>query len=82
VTAEFRDESLTDLADLPIAVETDTADHAWTTTVRLADRFGLTTYDAAYLELANRRNLPLATLDRQLRDAAAALDIPVLGLER
>ncbi|HET9069546.1 MAG TPA: type II toxin-antitoxin system VapC family toxin [Amaricoccus sp.] len=81
VTAEFRDQSLADLAELPIAIEADTATYAWTTTVRMADRFGLTIYDATYLELANRRGLPLATLDRELRAAAAALDVSLLGLD-
>jgi predicted nucleic acid-binding protein len=38
-------------------------------------------YDATYLELAQRRSLPLATLDKELREAAAALDVPLLGLE-
>jgi predicted nucleic acid-binding protein len=80
VTTAFRDASLADLAELAIAVESDTATYAWTTTVRLADRFRLTIYDAAYLELANRRGLPLATLDGELRTAAAALDVPLLGL--
>lgn len=36
----------------------------------LAMEFGLTVYDAAYLELARRRRLPLATLDGDLRKAA------------
>jgi len=40
-----------------------TAVHAWTTTLQLADRFGLTLYDATYLELAQRRSLSLASLD-------------------
>ena len=38
----------------------------------LALRFGLTTYDAAYLELALRRQLPIATLDQALANAAMA----------
>ena len=38
----------------------------------LALRFGLSTYDAAYLELALRLQLPLATADGPLRDAALA----------
>ena len=46
---------------------------------RLAERFGLSTYDAAYLELAQRHRLPLATLDRDLRLAAAELRLPLLG---
>jgi len=39
----------------------------------------LSWYDAAYLELAERRALPLATGDRALRSAAEALAIDVLG---
>jgi predicted nucleic acid-binding protein len=40
-----------------------------------ARRFGLSAYDAAYLELALRRGLPLATLDRRLQEAAAAAGV-------
>jgi len=36
-------------------------------------------YDAAYLELAQRRGLPLATLDAELRDAASAEGVVLLG---
>ena len=39
----------------------------------------LTVYDAAYLELAQRRSLPLATLDVPLRVAAGALGLSLLG---
>ncbi len=46
----------------------------------LADRHALTLYDAAYLELAQRLDLPLATLDADLRRAAKALDVPLLGM--
>jgi predicted nucleic acid-binding protein len=41
----------------------------------LADEYGLTLYDAAYLELAQRLKYPLATLDRKLAAAAAMLNI-------
>jgi predicted nucleic acid-binding protein len=44
----------------------------------LSERFSLTLYDAAYPELAQRRGLPLATLDRDLRTAAPALNIELL----
>ena len=37
---------------------------------RLADRHGLTVYDAAYLDLALREGLPLASLDNALCKAA------------
>jgi predicted nucleic acid-binding protein len=81
VTTLYRDESLTELAAMPITVDQDTDTYAWTTTIRLAERFGLTLYDAAYLELAQRRSLPLASLDKALREAAASLDVALLGLD-
>lgn len=39
---------------------------------------GLTAYDAAYLEIAAARGIPLATLDRRLREAALAAGLTVL----
>lgn len=47
----------------------------------LARKYRLTVYDASYLELAQRENLPLATLDRTLRDAARAAGAEVLAEE-
>lgn len=79
ISAEFRDAALTDLALLNIAADPDTDTFAWSATLRLAERCNLTLYDAAYLELAQRLNLPLATLDQELRAAASALGISVLG---
>ena len=46
----------------------------------LALRFGLTTYDAAYLELALRRQLPIATLDQALVNAAMASGVGLVVL--
>jgi predicted nucleic acid-binding protein len=66
----FRDASLIRLARLPIEIDEETNLHAWQVTLSLADRYDLTPYDAAYLELAQRRRLPLATLDRRLSKAA------------
>lgn len=79
IDAAFRDESLADLAQMNIAIDHETDTYAWSTTLRLAERFTLTLYDAAYLELAQRRGLPLATLDRDLRTAGGALGIALLG---
>ena len=70
--AAFRDATLEDLALLPIGVDPDTDRHAWGATMRRANRHKLTVYDAAYLEVAQRRGLPLATLDKDLRQAAKA----------
>jgi predicted nucleic acid-binding protein len=80
IDAVFRDRALTHLARLPIAIDAETDAHAWTTTLQLADSFQLTLYDAAYLELALRLALPLATLDSALRPAAAALGLTLLGI--
>jgi predicted nucleic acid-binding protein len=79
--AAFRDTALNDLALLPITVDPETDRHAWGATARLASRHRLTLYDAAYLELAQRRRLPLATLDRELRAAAKAEGVAVLGVD-
>ena len=42
-----------------------------------AGRYGLTAYDAAYVELAFREGLTLATLDDRMRDAAAKAGVAV-----
>lgn len=69
------------LRALPIRLDAGTAEAAWDATADLADRFGLTVYDAAYLEVSHRRELPLATLDRDLHRAAASLGVELLGAE-
>lgn len=77
--AAFRDTTLADLSRLPIRLDPETNEHAWDTTLRLATRHKLTLYDAAYLELAQRRGLPLATLDQDLARAARLERVTVLG---
>jgi predicted nucleic acid-binding protein len=57
---------------LPLHVDAETADRGWSDTLALAERFDLTLYDAAYLELALRLGAPLATLDQDLARAARA----------
>ena len=78
VTQAFRDDVLKDLKELNISVDTGTAANAWGATVRLADLYGLTVYDAAYLELAQRLRLTLATLNRDLAKAARAAGVEIL----
>ncbi|MEO6828981.1 MAG: type II toxin-antitoxin system VapC family toxin, partial [Acidobacteriaceae bacterium] len=77
--ARFRDATLTDLALLPIRLDLETDKQAWVATAHLAHRTRLTLYDAAYLELAKRRGLPLATLDRELRAAAKVEGVLLMG---
>ena len=80
IDREMRDAILRDFSDLDIPVAPDTNEYAWTATLALAERFHLTLYDAAYVELARRRSIPLASLDSDMRGAAKSLDIPLLGL--
>lgn len=62
--------SLRDLSRLAIVVDEETDLYAWTDTRALSAKYDLTVYDAAYLELALRRELALATCDRELAKAA------------
>jgi predicted nucleic acid-binding protein len=78
IDAESRQAALADLALLAITIDPYTDTYAWAATLRLADSFRLTLYDAAYLELAQRRKLPFATLDK-LCAATAALGLRLLG---
>jgi predicted nucleic acid-binding protein len=73
LTAEKAQQVLTQIARLPI----DTDRHAVPRheLLALALRFGLSSYDAAYLELALRRQLSLATQDEALREAALAAGV-------
>ena len=57
------------LAEMAITVDTSTAARALGDTLQLARRFKLSSYDAAYLELALREGIPLATLDADLQSA-------------
>ena len=66
------------LAGLPITIDDRTNSQAWSATLALARVHGLSAYDAAYLELAIRRSLPLATLDEQLKAAAKASGVTLL----
>jgi predicted nucleic acid-binding protein len=68
---------ITLLRQLPIATDSETMEHALSDTLNLARRHKLSSYDAAYLELALRTGLPLATLDAGLARAAAATGVVV-----
>ncbi|MEN9812939.1 MAG: hypothetical protein RL479_1625 [Verrucomicrobiota bacterium] len=57
------------LRALEIEVDDETTAVAWTRTLGLGESYGLTAYDAAYLELALRKGVPLASLDEPLRKA-------------
>jgi len=65
------------LENLPITVDTLTANQVFGHTISLAKAYRLSSYDAAYLELALREGLPLATLDKALIKAARRSDIEI-----
>lgn len=81
ITSIERRQALATLAGLPVQIDPKTAAQAWGQTLSLAEAQGLTVYDASYLELALRLALPLASLDKALRAAAAACGLTVLGRE-
>lgn len=79
IDAPFRDKALAELATMAITIDPETDAQAWASTLHLSDRFGLTVYDAAYLELAQRRGMPLASLDQRRCAAATALGLTIYG---
>lgn len=78
LTAQKVAEFLENLQALNIIVDTDGSDRIFTDVHQLAITHRLTSYDAAYLELALRRNLPLATLDRDLLRACKTAGVSAL----
>lgn len=79
VTDAQVNEFLEDVAALPIRTVPASATQ-WPAILSLAHQHQLTAYDAAYLDLAQRAGLPLATLDGDLRKAAAAAGTPLVEL--
>jgi predicted nucleic acid-binding protein len=65
-----------ELQNLPIRVEGTPTDGSSLEIMSLADQHQLTAHDAAYLELALRGGLPLATLDDALKKAAGTAGVP------
>jgi len=77
MTAEKAQQILSRIATLPIDVDRHGVPPR--ELLALSLRFGLSSYDAAYLELALRRQLPLATQDEALRAAALAAGVGFVG---
>ncbi len=67
------------LHSLAIMIDPIIAGSVWGAVMALARRYQLSSYDAAYLELALRLGLPLASLDQRLRGAATAAGVPLVG---
>ncbi|AMP04014.1 type II toxin-antitoxin system VapC family toxin [Collimonas pratensis] len=65
------------LGQLPIHLDAAAPSGIQLAVAAISREFRLSGYDAQYLELARRRNLPLATLDKDLRKAAKKAGVPI-----
>ena len=70
---------MTLLSQLPIVVDHDRPEKMMKDLLVLGRSTGLSSYDAAYLELAMRNDFPLATLDKKLAEAARLVDVTLLA---
>jgi len=78
ITSAERRIALQTLSDLTLVVDEEAGRAAFRKTSDLAERHGLTVYDATYLEVAMRRKLSLATRDGALKAAAKHCGLSVL----
>lgn len=78
LTRDYRQGALMRISDLPIKTDPESTAALWNETQLLCDEYQLSAYDAAYLELARRRRIPLATLDNAMQRAAGALGISLI----
>lgn len=62
---------------LPITIDGEGSTRAFREILSLGRERGLSAYDAAYLEVAMRRGLPLATLDAKLKSAAVTVGVAI-----
>lgn len=78
ITRAQAESFIENLAVLSIRIEPVSSAEQLPAILALAEQHRLTAYDAAYLELARRVRLPLATLDRDLRTAALASGVELV----
>ena len=79
ITPIQSDAFIADLGKLGIEQDDEAPRRTFTYLLPMCRRHRLTSYDAIYLDLAVRRNLPLATLDDDLRKTAKKLGVRLLG---
>jgi predicted nucleic acid-binding protein len=68
------------LSQLPILVERAWPERMMKELLALGRENSLSSYDAAYLEIAMRQGLPIATLDGKLLDGAKRVNVPILNI--
>jgi len=78
LTAAERKAALDTLNRLHLTVDEEAGRAAFQKTSQLAEKHGLSVYDATYLEIALRRKLPLASRDTALLAAARRCHVKVL----
>jgi predicted nucleic acid-binding protein len=78
VTAAETAEFITELSKLDIEIDSQSPERAFDHLLPLCRAHRLTSYDAMYLDLAVRRQLPLASLDERLRKAAKKMGVKLL----
>jgi len=79
ITIKQRCSAISIINELPITIDPHTSKYVFLETMVLAERYKLTLYDASYLELAMRMNIPIATFDKQLKQAAHKEKVIILG---
>ena len=79
LAAAVTQQALRYLQHLPITVDSSMHGQIFTDVIALAQRNGITSYDAAYIHLARTRGARLASLDKQLLAAAQAEGVDVLA---
>lgn len=78
LTATQRKTALEKLTAMQFSVDEEGTRQAFGKTSELAEKYGLTVYDATYLELAVRLSLPLATRDDSLKQAAKLCGVKIV----
>lgn len=79
ITNASRKSAIQTIDSVVLEVDMLTTERLFDASWALAERHRLSIYDAAYLELAIRRELPIASLDRKLLSAAKSESVPVFG---
>jgi predicted nucleic acid-binding protein len=79
LSAAGAQQALRYLQHLPITVDSSMHGQIFTDVIAIAQRNGITSYDAAYIHLARTRGATLASLDKQLLAAAQAEGVDVLA---
>ena len=77
ITSAQLENFITDLKDLPVEVDSQGSERIYSSVFRMSCQYQLSSYDAAYLDLALFQGLPLATLDKNLRAAARRLKVVI-----